>query len=83
MTTLEIGLETITKYVGLCLSSKQVIRVHNNLVYSSVRKFGGTTKTRHHRSRRFLKNSVKISENQKNSAEMHQRRRRNSENRKH
>jgi hypothetical protein len=65
MTTSEIGLETITKYVGLCLSSKQVIRVHNNLVYSSVRKFGGTTETRHHRSRRFLKNSVKISENQK------------------
>jgi hypothetical protein len=36
-------------------------------------------KTRHHRSRQFLKNSVKNGENQKNSAETHRRRRRNSE----
>jgi hypothetical protein len=36
-------------------------------------KFGGTMKTGRHRSRHFLKNSVKIGENQENSAETHRR----------
>jgi hypothetical protein len=37
---------------------------------TSVKKFGGTTKTGRHRSRQFLKNSVKIGEISRNAPEM-------------
>jgi hypothetical protein len=47
----------------------------------SVRKVDGIRKIGRHRSRRFLKSSAKIGENQKNSAETH--RWRNSENWEH
>jgi hypothetical protein len=55
---------------------KHLLQIEPN---SSVRKFGRAIKIRRHRSRRFLKNSVKINENQKNSVETHRRRQRNSE----
>jgi hypothetical protein len=51
----------------------------HNSGWGSVQKFGGTTKTGRHRSRQFLKNSVKNGENRENLAETHRRLQRNSE----
>jgi hypothetical protein len=51
------------------------------LAQLSVQKIDGRRKTGPHRFRQFLQNSEKISEIRENSAETHQRRWRNSENR--